>query len=113
MSIHTLFTDQAIVQRLKTSSGYRKQYISTTTAQVNIQPVGQSERQGLPNVDSKDYVMYCDIRENIKKNDKIIVVKKDSTGFTLDTKTFTVKSIEYRTATGITEHLEIQLELLK
>lgn len=113
--IETLFDREIVVRRSKTISGYRKGFSSTATVEGHLQPVGNDTRQGLPNVDTKDHVLFCPVDANIKKGDKLEVKIKDSTGYVRDTQYFLVKSVEFRVEgnSGISEHLEVQAEKLQ
>lgn len=112
--IHTLFDREIIVRRSKTISGYKKGFSSTATVEGHMQPVGNDTREGLPNVDTKEHVLFCPVDANIKKGDKLEVKIKDSTGFVRDTQYFHVTSVQYRVEglTGISEHLEVQADKL-
>jgi len=113
--IATLFDKRITITRLKGVSGFRESYQSTATVDGAVQPIGNSERGGLPSINTKEYVVYADVSTDIKSGDHLEVGFKDATGYTRKIEKFLVKSVEYRVAGaggGLTEHLEAQVEKL-
>lgn len=59
------------VKRLKTTSGSKKEYVATATADCAIQPLGKSGSQFDSGVFGKEYVAYCDADVPVEKGDMV------------------------------------------
>lgn len=65
------------VRRLKVTSGNKRQFYATATADGNIQNMDPSEQDPLQGVAKKQYVGYFDIDTDIREGDRLT---EDATG---------------------------------
>lgn len=61
MTIQSFFDQTIVARRLKTSSGYKKSFQATATADVHVQDIGSQARQRLGILDQRLWVMYISI----------------------------------------------------
>jgi len=72
MSIHKFFTEDIVIQRLKTTSGNKKTFQSTATVDGHIQELDRQARQKLGIIEEKVWEAWVDIDEDIQEGDRMI-----------------------------------------
>lgn len=102
MSIRRWLTDDLIVRKYRTVSGYRKRYQSTATVEGHIQPIDREYASRISGVIEATHIgiLTLDVPFTPEDNDQI----QNKT----DNKIYIVKKVEKMTY-GINQHYELQL----
>jgi hypothetical protein len=64
--------NQIIISRQKTTSGYKKRYVSTATADADIQPLGKDRTNLDVGLFGSSYVAYVDEDSDIQVDDRVV-----------------------------------------
>lgn len=94
-----LFDKNLLIYRLRNTSGNKRQFWSTATVEGALQNKVIEMKSNLGILTSRNWMMYCDISENVKPGDQ---VKYGSYTFYVDE----VTPRDY----GVNQHLEILLK---
>jgi hypothetical protein len=102
-SITHLFNHTLIIQRLKATSGYKKSFSSTATVDGMLQEKFQEANQRLGIIESRSFMAWVDISEDVQEGDRI--------SHTLNGRTtlYLVKVVTQKDY-GINTHLQLILE---
>lgn len=98
-TITHLFNHQLVVQRLRTTSGYKKAFQSTATVDGMLQEKYQEAVPRLGIIESRAFIAWVDIDEDIQEGDRIV-----HEGILYAVKVVTKKDY------GVNTHLQLILE---
>lgn len=100
MGIKRFFDKDVIIRRLKTVSGNQKSFQATATVSGAIQEMDAQTRAALEIVESRGWIAYFDIDQDIREGDKL----EDEEGTE-----YTVTEVTQKDY-GINQHLEIIMQ---
>lgn len=98
-SITHLFNHELVIQRLRTSSGYKKTFQTTATVDGMLQEKYQEAVPRLGIIESRAFIAWVDIDEDIQEGDRLVH----------DNVTYAVKVVTQKDY-GVNTHLQLILE---
>ena len=73
MTLVNFFNKSVVVRRLETTSGYKKNFVSTGTIDAHIQRLTDEDSFQLYGALGGTHKLWCDIEENLLAGDRVVI----------------------------------------
>ena len=72
MSLINFFNKSVVIRRLETTSGYKKNFVSTGTIDAHIQRLSDEDSFQIYGASGATHKLWCDVAENVEAGDKVV-----------------------------------------